>query len=176
VVADEVRNLSKNSDKFSDEIRRVVKASKTNIEDAQSLIEIIASKDMSVAINSKSHIDEMMHNIAGMNEIISKKLENVSTLSSNMELQVHQAVRALQFEDLSRQLVEYLQTNTQHFQAIMDEMHIGLSALKSDDPTVLLSELTNGQQRLTELRSLWMAKAHKAVSQGSMSEGEIEMF
>ena len=176
VVADEVRNLSKNSDKFSDEIRRVVKASKSNIREAQSMIEAIASKDMSVAITSKSHIDEMMNSIGNMNNAIGKKLENVSTLSASMDVQVHNAVRALQFEDLSRQLVEYLQMNTEHFQAIMDEMHVGLSAFKHGDQVFCTGELLSGQKRLNELRLQWLSKEKKAVSQGSMDEGEIELF
>jgi methyl-accepting chemotaxis protein len=176
VVADEVRNLSKNSDKFSDEIRRVVRASKANILQAQSMIEIIASKDMSVAITSKSHIDEMMHSIGAMNEAISKKLVQVSSLSSNIEGQVHKAVRALQFEDLSRQLVEYLQLNTQHFQSIMDEIRVGLGAFKSSDQEFCLNTLASSQARLNKLRLEWLAKDKKAVSQGSMTEGEIELF
>jgi methyl-accepting chemotaxis protein len=176
VVADEVRNLSKNSDKFSDEIRQVVNASKSNIRQAQHMIEAIASKDMSVAITSKAHIDEMMHSISVMNDTISKKLVQVSTLSSNMDVQVNDAVRALQFEDLSRQLLEYLQLKTQHFQTIMDEARLSLSAFKSTDHTFCLNTLTSGQDRLNELRINWLAQEKKAVRQGSMAEGEIELF
>jgi methyl-accepting chemotaxis protein len=176
VVADEVRNLSKNSDKFSDEIRQVVSASKSNIRQAQSMIEAIASKDMSVAITSKAHIDEMMHSIGVMNDAISKKLLQVSALSSNMDVQVNDAVRALQFEDLSRQLLEYLQMKTQHFQTIMDEARLSLSAFRSADHVVCLNALTSGQGRLNELRSNWQAQEKKAVHQGTMAEGEIELF
>lgn len=46
VVADEVRNLSKNSDKFSEEIKKVVNASKNNIHQAQSIIEMMARVEL----------------------------------------------------------------------------------------------------------------------------------
>lgn len=176
VVAEEVRNLSKNSDKFSEEIRKVVTASKAKIELAQSMIETMASKDMNVAITSKVHIDEMITGIASMNEMTAQKLRRVSELSADMDKMVSNAVRGLQFEDLARQLVEYLQANTRHFQAIMDEMRIGLGVFKSNDDRLRLEELQNGNRRLTTMRDEWKEVGKKVVAQGSMDEGEIEMF
>ena len=95
VVADEVRNLSKNSDKFSEEIREVVNDSKNKIEQAQKMIELMASKDMSIAITSKSSVDEMMQEVANINAIIAQKLAEVSTINEQIEWNVGNAVRAL---------------------------------------------------------------------------------
>ena len=108
MVADEVRNLSKHSDKFSEEIKKVVKASKKNIAEAQNMIENMASKDLNVAITSKANIDVMMKEIITINSKISGNVAKVSRLTGQIENCVGNAVRGLQFEDMARQLIEYL--------------------------------------------------------------------
>ncbi len=176
VVADEVRSLSKNSDKFSEEIRGVVNASKKNISQAQAMIEQMASKDMNVAITSKSNINNMMEEIAGMNKVIAANVADVSALTGEIEISVGNAVRGLQFEDMSRQLVEYLAFKTQNFQAMSDEIRIGLGVFKNSDKSAWEKELKEGVSRLTEMKQQWNVKEKKAVSQTSMDEGEIELF
>ncbi len=175
VVADEVRNLSKHSDKFSEEIKKVVNDSRKNINDAKAMIEQMASKDMSVAITSKSHIDEMMHDIGIMNANIATQLNEVSGLNSQMEVAVGGAIRSLQFEDLARQQLEFLQANTQHFQALCDEVKVGLAGFKVIGENNI-SELSAGVQRFKEMRTQWQIKEKKAVSQDTMEEGDIDLF
>jgi methyl-accepting chemotaxis protein len=176
VVADEVRNLSKNSDKFSEEIRIVVNNSKRNISSARDIIGRMASKDMSVAITSKAHVDEMMADISNMNEHLAQKLNQVSGITGQIETNVHDAVRALQFEDMSRQLLEYLQVNTLHFQTITDEVRMGLSSFKIADADTWTKELEDGVKRLQDMQQQWRKQENKAVAQGSIEEGEIELF
>ena len=176
VVADEVRNLSKNSDKFSEEIRVVVNASKKNINLAHDMIEKMASKDMNVAITSKSNIDSMMIDIAAMNVSIESKIKEVSGLTDQIEASVGDAVRGLQFEDLTRQMLEFLDLNVLHFKAISDEIGIGLGIFKTGDDSVLGNELEQGVNRLNEMKQQWSVQEKKVVSQSSMDEGDIELF
>jgi len=176
VVADEVRKLSKNSDKFSEEIRVVVNNSKSNIEQARQMIEAMASKDMNVAISSKANVDEMMAEISGINKSIADNLSQVSSLTGQIEVNVGNAVRALQFEDMTRQLVDYIQSNTAHFQALTDEMRVGLGFLQTGDAFIWIRELQAGTRRLREMKRQWCEAEMKAVSQESMDEGEIELF
>jgi methyl-accepting chemotaxis protein len=176
VVADEVRNLSKHSDKFSEEIKAVVTASKNNIHDAQTMIEHLASKDMNVAISSKASIDKMMKEIAAMNAKISDNITEVSKLTGKIEASVGNAVRGLQFEDMARQLIEYLQTNVEHFQSMADEIRIGMGVFKVGDREAWERELDQGAGRIREMRLHWDAKSTKAVAQSSMAEGEVDLF
>lgn len=176
VVADEVRNLSKNSNRFSEEIRKVVVASKANIHMAQDMIEKIASKDMNVAIASKSRINDMMDKMGQMNHSVEEKLVVISKLSSEIDTQVSDAIRALQFEDMARQLVEYLQKNTQHFQSILSEVQIGLGGVKQADSQIWIEELNQGYRRIDAMQLEWQAQEKKAVFQSSMDEGDIELF
>jgi methyl-accepting chemotaxis protein len=176
VVADEVRNLSRNSDKFSEEIRVVVNASKTNIKLAHDMIEKMASKDMNVAITSKANIDTMMADITIMNDAIATKIAEVSGLTDQIEASVGDAVRGLQFEDMARQMVEYMDSNILHFQAMSDEVRIGLGVFKTGNGTAWVSELEQGVSRLNEMKQQWSVQEKKVVTQSSMEEGDIELF
>ncbi len=163
VVADEVRNLSRNSDKFSEEIRVVVNASKKNITLAQDMIQNMASKDMNVAIASKSNIDAMMAGIASMNDDIALKISEVSSMTDQIESGVGHAIIGLQFEDMARQMIEFLELNTQHFQAMSDEVKIGLGAFKTGKRPLWVSELEDGVSRLNEMKQQWNVKDKKYV-------------
>lgn len=176
VVADEVRNLSKNSDKFSEEIKTVVNASKRNIGQAQAMIEEMASKDMNITISSKAKIDKMMSDISVMNSKVSRSIDEVSKLNTRIEHSVNDAVRGLQFEDMSRQLIEYLQSNIQNFQALIDEINVGLGVFKTTDTASWESQINEGIDRLREMKEQWRAKTNKAVSQSSVDEGDVELF
>lgn len=176
VVADEVRNLSKNSDKFSEEIRVVVNASKKNINLAQSMIEKMASKDMNLAITSKSNIDNMMNEIGAMNDAISVKIAEVSALTDQIEISVGDGVRGLQFEDMARQMLDFLTLNTEHFLAMSDEIRIGLGIFKTSNQSLWGYELEQGVKRMNEMQNQWRDEENKAVTQASMDEGDIELF
>jgi len=176
VVADEVRSLSKHSDKFSEEIKKVVGESRANINNAKQMIEKMASRDMNVAITSKSHIDEMMSDIGTMNANISVQLTQVSGLSEQMEMAVGGAIRALQFEDMTRQQIEFLQSNAHHFQALSDEVKIGLGSFKIPDIAMQKNELEAGVQRFKDMQTQWKIKEKKAVAQNTMEEGEVDLF
>ena len=175
VVADEVRNLSKNSNKFSEEIKKVVKSSKRKIEDAQLMIERMASKDMNITISSKASINKMMHDIALINDKIAANINEVSNLTRKIEHSVGDAVRALQFEDMTRQLIEHLHNNTTKFQEVADEQRGTLSSLSNRPIEDWNQEFLLATERLNQLRSDW-EKKHKAVMQSSMSEGDIDLF
>ena len=176
VVADEVRKLSTKSSAFSDEIRMVVNDSKKNIVKAQSMIEIMASKDMNMAINSKANIDEMMTDIGVMNDTIATNISHVSALTEQVEFNVHSAVRALQFEDMVRQLIEYLQSNTQRFQNLLNEVKPFVEMKQESTGYENGERIKQGTQRLSEMRQAWNKKENKTVAQASMEEGEIELF
>ncbi|MCK4841041.1 MAG: chemotaxis protein [Methylococcales bacterium] len=176
VVADEVRTLSKNSDGFSEEIRKVVNNSKKNITLAQEMIEKMASKDMNLAITSKSNINVMMADISSMNKSVASKIEQASILTDQIGVSVGDAVRGLQFEDMARQLVEYLEVSTQHFEELSKEVRGGLGAFKLANASDRVVELEYGLARLNAMKKQWSKKEKKTVSQSLMDEGEIELF
>ncbi|WP_445370434.1 methyl-accepting chemotaxis protein [Methylomonas sp. HW2-6] len=176
VVAGEVRNLSKNSDKFSEEIKAVVKASKDNIRNARDMIEVMASKDMNLALSSKANIDKMMFDISTINANVARNVDEISQLTGKIEVSVGNAVRGLQFEDMARQLIEQMQANLDHFAALKDEVAIGMATFKAGNRKEWQLELGQGSDRIRQMKQQWQAGNYRVVSQSSMDEGDVDLF
>jgi methyl-accepting chemotaxis protein len=179
VVADEVRKLSQRSDRFSDEIRVVLGSSRQNIEEARATIGKLASKDMNFAIKSKVQVDEMMVQIGEMNEVTRQRLGDISEISGEIDSLVNNAVRALQFEDIVRQLTEFTSGHLGRLERMIQNIDEGLKGLhlvgEGGAPAYI--------QGLEELRSyiaVQEAESKQAlnnpVAQESMGGGDVELF
>lgn len=179
VVADEVRKLSQRSDRFSDEIREVLGGSRQNIEEARATIGKLASKDMNFAIKSKVQVDEMMVQIGEMNEVTRQRLGTISEISGQIDVAVGDAVRALQFEDIVRQLTEFTGGHLARLEQMIQNIDKGLGDLQlvgeGGAPAYI--------QGLGELRSYIAVQEAEAreilnnpVGQESLGEGEVELF
>ena len=175
VVAGEVRELSKHSNRFSEQIRDVIKDSCTNIDQAKSMIEKMASKDMNFAIESKLHVDEMVNGIDSLNSKMAATLKQVALITEQVESNVGQAVRALQFEDVARQLVERVEGNTSHAAKMVLEFEHCISDLSQDQSTQWVDTLEQKKLSIIDTKKDRQDQ-HKSVHQDSMEEGEIELF
>lgn len=176
VVADEVRNLSKNSDKFSEQIKEVVNESKQNIHQAQDMIAGMASRDMNLTISSKANIDKMMNDIALINSKIAVNMVAVSDLTGQIDTNLGHALRGLQFEDMTRQVAEHLQEKIRHFEALGDEISVGLSIFKNEEPQLWSSSLKESIDRINQLKHQWNQSSRKVVMQTSMDAGDVDFF
>ena len=77
---------------------------------------------------------------------------------------------------MARQMVEFLDSNILHFQAMSDEIGIDLGVFKTGDGSTWVTGLEQGVNRLNEMKQPWSVKEKKVVSQSSMDEGDIELF
>jgi methyl-accepting chemotaxis protein len=175
VVAEEVRNLSHYSTRFSDEIRSVVHDSRSKITEAKDMIQIMASQDMNTAIESKASVDKMMVSIQHINEELARGLDAICAQTDQIGERVGAAVRALQFEDISRQLVEYVQANLNHLRELMDEHQKRMRESHGSDEETYTS-LMNGRKQIEQLKVLWSSRSNKPIRQQDLDEGEIELF
>jgi len=150
VVADEVRSLSIRSRELNDNIRLQVYSTRDTITDARVIIHDMAAKDMNIHLSAKSKVDSMLSSIKSVDRLVEENMNSVSMLSDKINKSVENAVRSLQFEDIAGQLVE-------HVKISMDVVAIRLKNL-SDVVEELSSEV------------------HKPVQQGSMGEGDVELF
>jgi methyl-accepting chemotaxis protein len=170
VVADEVRSLSQSSNRFGEEIREVVDQAMKDIEVVQETTSKIASKDMTFAITSKERVDKMLEEVANTNAFISQRLGEVSGVSANIGQSVGQAVRAMQFEDVIRQLLEYVEQRV----LSLDEILVQMEGVKShEDLRLMLDGLTKEHDELKKSRS---GEHFVKVQQTSMDEGEVDLF
>ncbi len=173
VVADEVRKLSRDSNQFSNRIGDVVRSSQDNIESAKSIIEIMASKDMSFTIESKGRVDEMMNEVSEIDRYTTSTLEKVSTITEAINYSVGMAVMSLQFEDMVTQLTQNMDRKFTMLEKFVENMCCGCLV---DPDMVPERRLEIIRQQLSEQREQFDIADTKAVGQASMDEGEIELW
>lgn len=179
VVADEVRNLSRRSDKFNDEIRHVIGQSMGAIDNARSSIQELASQDMSFAITAKTRVNRMLARLSEVNGAVEDALGSVSTISEEVNGMVGDAVRSLQFEDIVRQLAEYSEHHLDRIHGLINRINGGLTELRASEqraPRDFLLALENLQVDLDNFVADALNQHSKPVAQGSMDEGDVELF
>lgn len=180
VVADEVRNLSQNSNRFSQEIGSVVQKAKTDIAAAKTVVEAMASKDMNDTISAKTRVDEMLQNVEVHNRNIDMELKKISIVTDEIGQSVGIAVRSLQFEDVVTQVVEYSDGYVVRLDGLVLKLQQKISELKTPDETTDTLEIhqmiQHFQDDISNLKTQWSTPLNKAVNQTSMDQGDIEMF
>jgi len=178
VVASEVRDLSVRSNEFNEKIKIAVERSVADMNKAQKIISDIASKDMSVAMKSKNRVEEMTNSLSEMNQFIAEQLSDVSQITENIEGGVNVAVRSLQFEDISRQLCEYIVNHLGQIRNSFESVHAQLEELNENgnQPEKVAEILLSINKILFEDLEEINQNKRQTVQQDSMSEGAIELF
>ncbi len=176
VVADEVRKLSKNSNRFSDQIKEVVNNAHVNIDKAQKSISSMASKDMSIAIQSKQRVEEMFAQVGNINIFIENKLGNIREISDEINSSVGVAIRSLQFEDIVRQLVDHVNKRVVAVEESYQIVNHSFTNGYRINSVEYIQELQEIHQKIKSSILVGVENSGNPVSQKSMDEGEIELF
>ena len=176
VVAEEVRNLSKYSNRFSDEIRGVVSESRGSILEAKKMMKIMASQDVNQTIHMKNGVESMMYGIKNLNTMLESGLEQISGMTMEIDGKVSAAIRALQFEDISRQVIDRTQENLSELGSILNESETLLTDMCVAD-TSTLNQLESGLAHVKTIRETrGNNAATHAVLQQNLDEGDVEFF
>ncbi len=179
VVADEVRNLSQHSNRFSDEIQSVIGKANVSIDEAKKLVSSMASKDMTDIITAKTSVDEMLKSIESYNEKVDADIGQLSLVSGEISMAVGAAVRSLQFEDVITQVVGYSTDHMDRISSLLEKIRKNTTALEGDsgDNDFEVHDMIQiYRNEINQLKEEWDTPLNKAVSQISMDQGEIEMF
>lgn len=182
VVADEVRALSQRSNHFSDKIREQYGLMEKSIQNAATVVGKMASRDMDMTMNSKNRVIELMDEADAINKNVEMQLHTVSTISERINQDVSTAVRSLQFEDMTRQLIEHMGRRIDAVQALVAgdsaPPHSSPVASHSAAGTTVLSTRTTGSTALAGKQGNAAASTHRPspVSQQNMASGDIELF
>jgi len=170
VVADEVRNLSMRTNQFSDEIRHHMDAVHGSMAEAHDAIHAVASMDMNFALQSKKRVQDTMARLEDMNHKTAQAVQHIDELAAQVGGEVDAAVRALQFQDLTTQLVGHTAQRLQTVREIMAGMDMAVRQI--DD---IASGLPAAHQRIRETVRKASART-SPVKQGNMQSGDIELF
>jgi len=173
VVADEVRKLSQSSNAFSDEIRDVVNKADENIKLAQKTVATMSSRDMNEAIKSKDKVDKMLRRTETMNQVMAEKLNDVNAISDKINQDVGTAIRSLQFEDMTTQLLQHITRRVDQIQDASNEFTSAVNGFV--DPTED-ADPEQYYEKASMAVSKMKSTLSSAVSQSNVEEGGIDLF
>jgi methyl-accepting chemotaxis protein len=188
VVAQEVRALSKFSRDLNRKIDTELSKTRGTVGGVRELLISGATKDAKAADLAVSQIDGILEQLAALDRMIADGLGSLNQLASDIGNSVATAVRALQFEDLTRQLLESAQKRLARLEDVAESLAPlieQLSALSASSSTGDGSASTNGdparrnafvQGELQKLRRHYDDVVASPVQQSSMSSGDVELF
>lgn len=180
VVADEVRVLSQRSHQFSSEVRDNYLQIDKTMNDAKEVVGKLASSDLTLVMNSKNRMDEMMDEIEQTNQQVNEELQVISSVASDITNDVNLALQSMQFEDMTNQLIEHVNKRIhtlKGFSGVSTNLRSDINAVRRHEPSLQLD-------RNLELLKIEMLNAQKLsektinnpVHQDSMDDGDIELF
>lgn len=172
VVADEVRQLSMRSNTLNEEIIGVVTSAKQAIALVRDTVGDMASRDMNVAISGKERVDKAFEQAEQHNLFLSEQIGRLGSISENMNADVGNAVRCLQFEDLVTQSMGAAELHLQR----LNELELMLERLVDLAVSPDADKLACLRDDLENFADSHVATSDKAVVQQSMAGGEVELF
>lgn len=165
VVADEVRTLSMRATEFSNQIRDHVGGVHHELKQAEQSVSQLAAKDMSFALTSKKQVSNMLDQLDRMNGRTLGVVQELDGIAREVDARVGQAITALQFQDMTSQLLGQLSQHHQRLQHVSQLLQ-QLATAPASDWAPLVS----------------MASAHLAegvatpVAQRTFEAGDVELF
>lgn len=168
VVADEVRVLSSRSTGFAENIRSLVSDVHGAVLGAEGALKQLAERDMSFALHSKTHVEEMMNSLQQTNTQVLAVVDQMGDISSDVGNRVNAAVRALQFQDMADQLLTHLQKRLHSWYEVSNSAVEAVPGVAND-----WRQLQRILHRCSEQLQLL---EHVPVKQNNISSGEVELF
>lgn len=179
VVADEVRKLSLNSNKLNEQIRKKAEQARLTVDEVRDIVGDSAHKDMREAEDSKARADRMMEALNSMNASITERLGDVSGIISDIEFNVSNAIRSLQFEDITRQLVDQVQNHLDNLHSMANTTNLATIDMmetpvtSSQDYAQRMEEL---RRKIHEERDRIEATRMARVRSSSLEAGDVDLF
>ena len=160
VVADEVRALSNRSAGFSMDIQTQLNRIAGLINNLRETVTGVASQDMTYVLQVKLEMQNVSENLIDRARKDEEVVTAMNPLVQRLKVGLDNAVRGLQFEDMSTQNVQYVIDN-------IDEISSLLASISAGE---------NTRAKLEEYKRSERRKQHNPVSSDSVSSGDIELF
>lgn len=167
VVAGEVKSLADNSEQFGDRISSSVEGAFARLEEANTLIEKVASHDMNAAMEAKVELDVMLGKVAGFEKRVEDNIARATEVAIEIQKGVSMAVTGLQFEDLLQQSLDAFLKRLDRMAATLEEV--------ADTAGVSIAGVERAD-RVASAADEVPLEVHSPVRQESMAAGEIELF
>ncbi len=182
VVADEVRDLSGRTSQFSQQIRKTITNVQASVQGAEKAINQMASQDMTFALRSKQHVDEMMADVQQVNTVMGAAAQELAAITRGVESNVNIAVTTLQFQDMVTQLLGHVRRRMDALGGVAAKINalagdLTATAAPSADQEQRAQGLGLACAELMELlTSVQQTTVRNPVRQASMTTGDVELF
>jgi len=172
VVANEVRALSISSTVLNEDIREKIAGTQHIVTQLRTSVEIMASADMTPTLKAKEKVGEMVDYMGSSSLKTSSIINELSSLAPQITDHVANAIRSLQFEDLTNQTLTSIKANIESVKTLNQALAgIEITPDSIDEQLTSLQVTCNEIIEQTQNRN-----ENRSVSQLSMEEGEVELF
>ncbi len=164
VVADEVRDLSKNINQLAGTLRSRVNAVHNGIEKGHEQLQSIASLDMSGNLKAKDRIEGMMKALVEQNQSFTEKLAVSADLSERLQQEISSVVQRFQFQDKAKQQLDGVRTTISFLSELSQDLadetrqETGLPEIEDD----------------TDMMEAWVESMIKRCQLGEMRERFVQ--
>jgi len=176
VVADEVRALSVRTEEFNQRIKHKIESTENKIDHSLSSLQSVTNIDIETSKKSKSALDELQHELSNMHGLVVTQSKQIEDLSKRIQKLVREGILSLQFEDISRQLIEHINQRVNMLNKHLDELLKSYIVFNNTEQPnekktledKLYQELENAKKELSNIA--------KAVQQTTMDQGSVDLF
>lgn len=172
VVADEVRALSQRTNQFSHEIRGHMDGVHSSLAIAHKSIYSVASLDMNFALQSKLRVQSTMTKIGDINQTMASTAQQIDQHAGQVSVGVNAAVTALQFQDVTSQLIAHAQKRMLGVENMVSQLSNNVKQHGQ------LSEGLNQARISLREQAIIQQEAQRShpVKHENMDSGDIELF
>ena len=172
--------LSQRSHQFSEQIRSKYAGIRNTMATASDIVGELASRDLTLTINSRGRMDELMGEMEKINQEVASELQQVSSFSEEINAGVNMALCSLQFEDMTNQLIGHMEKRLD----AIGGFGCASAQLRKDFDVVPGEQLEEQfeqhveylQASMEATRQMSGATQKSPVHQEDMDSGDIEFF
>jgi methyl-accepting chemotaxis protein len=172
VVAGEVSKLADRSTALSATIQSQVIGTREALDRADAHVHAIASKDMNVAMASRSRSEALVQSLQTSNWIVRDLVAQLEENARTITEQVGHVVRSLQFEDLVHQTLMACLKELGNLLEQASSWKMFEAALAAGEPEG--EAMAAHETRLVEIEAARVQ--FRAVKSGSLAAGDVDLF
>lgn len=172
IVAQEVRAVATYSKELNGRIADQLQRAHAALSDVRVTLVESATRDAEGAEASKAEIDDLLHKLAALDVRLARDLARIREVSECVTRQVAIAVQALQFEDMTTQLVDCLGRRVARIEASIDCLH--QAAEVSVDSGIALAGALREQAEA--VLAVYAIELRSPVAQQDTTSGSVDFF
>ncbi len=180
VVAEEVRTLSERSGSFNDQIRKRIHDSRAAMNTVRSTVKEMAARDQAASEEAEKEVGGMLKQAQALQSTLEQSIARVSQYGQAISAATQEAVRSLQFGDITTQVVGATEGHVARIEHIHEELvHLQgalATALMRPKPPEAATAVRSAHTRMTERKETWKEPPHKPAKQESLDTGGVELF